>query len=824
MKVSKYLRLLVLSVVFVFMLTSCMHSGTEFFNLSELFEKFDIIDFFKTESVEVPQTTETVFSTNTVDVLVNNEMSAYQALNSVGELYGFDNAKDEFKTEKISSLNNDTYYRFSQMKNGVPVYGKTMIVSAGENGKVFNINGNYCSISEDINTTPKIDNQKAQKKIEKAMKKELKNGLVVSEPELIIFAGGDTPVLTWKADVAGYTSKDVFEAYEVFVDANTGVLIYKDSLVSNLSGEFEGQSSKRVVNYETKDGVCYLLDVGRKIAIYKVNNNLFLTYKDSDPISWKTGENPPKDAVDAMANLEIVYDFFETELHHSSTDGKGKNMIIVETNIVFDNDGDLYLNNAKCVTYPTWTRIGIGENFFEESKSNMCDVLAHEFAHSVNCHVGNMRSGSVLNEAYADIFAICVEDNVVDSSTDWCIDDTRNIASPDKTKNPKHLSEFSYDTEDEHYNSTIISHAAYLMWEGDENSGAIKDTTKLAKLWYDSLYMLNSESTFSDCRTAVEISAQNLRRVGILTDEQVLKVSKAFNQVGIDPKPLYEIVAVNPELHVYALDDSEYYNYHCKIEKASLSNLNTVGKAVELNYEVVSEFDVTENVTVHLKKLVEAPLNNSYMYKITVSDLSDEPGTTQTKYVTVSHNSQKSLEFYTDFETPSSWANSYIEYIQKHSDFSGYSLIYVDADDIPELYLNGDSTAQGDILCVYDEEANDVNEYPMWIYGLSYIPRANLFLHSGGHMDSYHDIICSIEDYVVVECAVGRFGAANNANIQLDQFGEPIYHYSWNDRSVSKTEYEAQLESSYNSSASVRPSENTYTFSEMMEYLTMENQ
>ena len=83
-------------------------------------------------------------------------------------------------------------------------------------------------------------------------------------------------------------------------------------------------------------------------------------------------------------------------------------------------------------------------------------------------------------------------------------------------------------------------------------------------------------------------------------------------------------------------------------------------------------------------------------------------------------------------ETDDSWKPAYIGYIQAETYNSGtgkypdeYNLVDVNGDSIPELYVNGGSTADGDVLCTYAN--GEVIEQAMWNYGFSYIEGQNLF-------------------------------------------------------------------------------------------------
>lgn len=163
-----------------------------------------------------------------------------------------------------------------------------------------------------------------------------------------------------------------------------------------------------------------------------------------------------------------------------------------------------------------------------------------------------------------------------------------------------------------------------------------------------------------------------------------------------------------------------------------------------------------------------------------------------------------------------SWKLAYIDFIFQEGinyDYSlnrsleEYKLVNVNGDDIPELYINFGSIAQGDMLCSYFN--NSIIYQYMYNYGFSYIEGKNLFMDSGGHMDAYHDIIYSIEDGKFTEQYKGEYGAEDNSNVQFDSEGYPIYNYYWNGNRVSnESEYEELLNQAFDKEKAKYPYEN----------------
>lgn len=172
------------------------------------------------------------------------------------------------------------------------------------------------------------------------------------------------------------------------------------------------------------------------------------------------------------------------------------------------------------------------------------------------------------------------------------------------------------------------------------------------------------------------------------------------------------------------------------------------------------------------------------------------------------------------------WKEAYIDYINKHGnkyDSFGhsidiYKLVNINNDSIPELYINFGSTAGGDVICTYYE--GKVVEQSMWNYGFSYIEGQNIFRDSGGHMDVYHDKIYSIENGQFVLLYEGNYGASDNAHVQFDSDGNPIYNYYWNGTEVSsETEYMNLLNEIYNVQQAITPFDDAEYNSETWRYV-----
>lgn len=143
-------------------------------------------------------------------------------------------------------------------------------------------------------------------------------------------------------------------------------------------------------------------------------------------------------------------------------------------------------------------------------------------------------------EAYSDIFGQLIEQEYT-GDTDWKYPD-RNLSNPKIKKYSKRYIGMN-DDGGAHRNSTIISHTAYLMSKDNENKKKkydaefLLDYNQLAQLWYGSLEYLKKTDfmDFADCRWAIEESARDLIKNGVLLENNLKIIEQAFNEVSSNP-------------------------------------------------------------------------------------------------------------------------------------------------------------------------------------------------------------------------------------------------------------------------------------------------
>lgn len=189
---------------------------------------------------------------------------------------------------------------------------------------------------------------------------------------------------------------------------------------------------------------------------------------------------------------------------------------------------------------------------------------------------------------------------------------------------------------------------------------------------------------------------------------------------------------------------------------------------------------------------------------------------------------KQSYESFKIGEPVAKWKSAYIEfansYLYEHGEYEyrlqnvKYTLVDIDENGIPEMFIYSGSGAGGSTFITYNENGIERLDYgnSSWI---SYIKGGNIFNYSGGHMDNYYDNIYKIQNGSYVLVASGDFGAIDNSNVNYDEYGYPVYTYYWNDIEVSESEYQNSLNRIFDTSKEIEP-ETYYFYSDIVEVIS----
>ena len=261
-------------------------------------------------------------------------------------------------------------------------------------------------------------------------------------------------------------------------------------------------------------------------------------------------------SVSLFKNMITVYDYYKNKIGRDSFDGKGKKVIATLTTGNYDN-----------ACWDSGQESFFFGRFENQEYGAALDIVGHEFTHAVvNYAVGPngindtleyQGETGALNEAYADIMGSFIEgkngnDRWNHGEDSGGID--RSFSNPSlynqadhyrAVKESKNVGSYWYkeleqyvdrDYEGVHIFSGIVNHAAYLMMTDSRTSGVSKDTW--AKVFYNSMYRLQTDSQFINHRGAVIAAAKQLG----FTSPQQQAIKDAFDSVGITEPDTLRIV------------------------------------------------------------------------------------------------------------------------------------------------------------------------------------------------------------------------------------------------------------------------------------------
>ncbi len=165
---------------------------------------------------------------------------------------------------------------------------------------------------------------------------------------------------------------------------------------------------------------------------------------------------------------------------------------------------------------------------------------------------------------------------------------------------------------------------------------------------------------------------------------------------------------------------------------------------------------------------------------------------------------------------------NYIELMESKNDFGYYySLAYVDADNIPELYVMGTSEAEGDTVCSY-KNGSVIEQHVKRSLGASYIERSGIFINQNGNMGC-----CYTDVYKLDENGFTRTFYAFMREYVISSTGDDYelgYEYSVKDIPTNKDTYNAAINAAFDFSNAVKFSENAVTYEGIKKLLAIDGE
>lgn len=572
------------------------------------------------------------------DAKVDSKDGARAVISELGHYFGIEDAATQLADPDVQQGLDNTYYRFGQRYENVPVYGRSVVVGSGPEGNVLGVTGNYLPL-EGLNVEPTVSLEDAAKVAcgDAQDAGAMSRGLCIYAPD------GATPVLTWAYEVISPGSSEL-----VFVDADAGTEVARESQAMSANGSISATNAAGediVLNVEDSgDGAYVLKDNERNIWGYDANREIvdfeyvggidehgnlyslvrqgksyyfvsasgevldddvcsdghhYVLYNGAGSIvaeharfnlvrfmignqslSPMEGNHALFLSADASSALTLqgylsdATDFYQELFGRDGFDGEGGRVFGVADTWLINDKGKNDTVNAY-----TYSETGYAVIQYGCDLELSYDVVTHEMTHALEQSISGMLGegeAGALKEAVSDLLAMTAEDYAADGRFDgagcnWAMSDMRNLADPLKGINGKPSGPAVYGgtlwdaDNDVHYNSTIISHAGYLMCMGDNLEGETLSTERMAQLVYLTLFSLPPDCTFSQFRAAMENVASSMVAIGRLTVQQAARVSAAFDAVNVTA--LQALTEISPDASLQVLDrnNAKYGNYEVTV-------------------------------------------------------------------------------------------------------------------------------------------------------------------------------------------------------------------------------------------------------------------
>ncbi len=678
---------------------------------------------------------------------ITDQETALAAIGDIAGALGLEDPAAELSSSSVENYLENTYYRFAQQYEGIPVYGRSMVVAADSAGTALTLTGNYRSLGE-VDLSCPVSEEEA---LAAAAELYGENAALRSDGLRIYSLHDAQPELAWQITVSGPALAEC-----CLISADSGEVLFREDrmLVESVSaaGEDVDGEDCTVSAFRQADGTYLFRDEARNITIYNANGGTFRaeqtfvdaaghTYRlsgdtwqdengqtvairlqdgkyvisdasgtvvDDDAAMelhfWSTAADGSRTeispdgstdnswsakAVTLMSRLAAVCDFYDAFLDRQGFDGGNGTVYAVYDDY---NGGDTTNAYSTGDGASPFTLLAFGQD-----AALAYDLIAHEYTHSVERSISGMvysgESGALM-EAYSDIFGELVEDwcddGSLNASCSWsngfrsaadpaaqqytyCSYEAQGESCPVAAENngthiynpsytvtrdscvlrDSYPTEYlgtgymtgDYDNGGVHLNSTVISHAAYLMSRGINGSAAFEElgTLELAELFYSALFSMPSDCTLSQFRTILERTAEILWEQGRLTEKQVKCVSNAFFQAGIIPaSSVAAQVGREVDLLVYDVNESLCDDYTITLISAPVPIVGPVrpGESTATGGETV-EYTVTAAEPFHLS------LSPGY-YRLTITDGTDRYNS-QSYMLAVSEEGPAELPLYTSF-------------------------------------------------------------------------------------------------------------------------------------------------------------------------------
>lgn len=474
--------------------------------------------------------------------------------------------------DTIVDADGTEHVRFGRTFRGLPVIGGDVVVHSR--------NGKFKEASQALKTrgrpdvTPRIDADQA--KVEAGADFD---GTIsgISSKGLVIYAGGEKPVLAYEINVRGVSKSQGESDIRYFIDAQNGRVLDAWNQIQTAAVTGVGQTlllGDINITTDSTSGGYQLVDPTRGGgSTYDAHDSDTLTgatlFTDADN-NWgnNTTSDRASEAADAHFGVATTWDYYKNVHGRNGifNDGVG---VKSYTHVAF-----AAYSGVNASWNGSYMKYGVGNAAQGIAPVVAIDVAGHEMTHGVTGATAglayNTRDSGGLNEGTSDIMGALVEyyaNNSADAG-DYLVGEKIYLNNPNGTKALRYMFKPSLDSRsvdcypargfkntNNHYSSGVANHFFYLLAEGavvpagfgagtSYNLTASSlvcntDTTitgigreKAGKIWYRALTVyMTSTTDYPGARTATLNAARDLYGTG---SAEYNAVGRAWSAVSVN--------------------------------------------------------------------------------------------------------------------------------------------------------------------------------------------------------------------------------------------------------------------------------------------------
>ena len=379
-------------------------------------------------------------------------------MDNLAPLYRLKSAKQEFRSKQNEESDHLGYrhQRLEQIHQGVPVLGGDVSVHFDAQNNPYQVNGKYIpdltlSVTPSISANQAMDAAKADFVANKGAVADAI--ALVSGPELLVYALGDSPVLAYQ--IVLRTRSD--NTWKYWIDAQTGAVVRSVSTVCKiaaptktggtsvtLTGTRSAGEGGAVVTFAgwSQNNVYYMYDPANYYYLWNANNSatatapttptldavqavadsttadltspagtagLVASFTDPSTYAYRSTTNwgtTDTTEVSIAVNMGKVFEYYRTIHNRNGVNGaNGAAGKAVAAVVHFDK------NYVNAYWDGTAMYFGDGDNTMSTSLG-VLDVCGHELTHGVTEYSANLNyqdESGALNESFSDVMGETIE-------------------------------------------------------------------------------------------------------------------------------------------------------------------------------------------------------------------------------------------------------------------------------------------------------------------------------------------------------------------------------------------------------------------------------